>query len=152
MAFLMASTYYFTVDFNCRLKVLSNLYFFLGIDGVVQAYQTCVRQIQLHGPTNVAPIINHIGKFAYNMTKDEPNLAKVLTMSHFCFQHCVSLTRPFLSRTFLLLCGEAGNRIIVFLQFFIHEESVISMKAEIWCSNWNFLAEINLRWNWLPIT
>ena len=67
--------------------ILTKLYVFLhfpGIDGIVQAYQACVRQIQLYGPTNVAPIINHIGKFAYNMIKGEQNLAKVMIMFHFC--------------------------------------------------------------------
>lgn len=35
-----------------------------GVPGVVAAYQACLRQITLWGPTNVAPIINHVAKFA----------------------------------------------------------------------------------------
>lgn len=36
----------------------------LGIQGVVEAYQNCLPKIQLYGPTNVAPIINRIAKVA----------------------------------------------------------------------------------------
>uniref|UniRef100_A0A3Q2EED9 Copine VII n=1 Tax=Cyprinodon variegatus TaxID=28743 RepID=A0A3Q2EED9_CYPVA len=35
-----------------------------GIQGVVEAYQSCLPKIQLYGPTNVAPIINRIAKVA----------------------------------------------------------------------------------------
>ncbi|KAK3932056.1 Copine-8 [Frankliniella fusca] len=35
-----------------------------GISGVIEAYKKCIRQIQLFGPTNFAPVINHVGKFA----------------------------------------------------------------------------------------
>ncbi|XP_062297568.1 copine-3-like isoform X1 [Scomber scombrus] len=35
-----------------------------GIEGVVQAYQMCLPQIKLWGPTNFAPIINHVARFA----------------------------------------------------------------------------------------
>ena len=38
--------------------------FFSGIKGVVEAYQGCLRQVTLWGPTNVAPIINHVAQFA----------------------------------------------------------------------------------------
>ena len=31
---------------------------------MLQAYQTCIRQVQLYGPTNVAPIIHHVARFA----------------------------------------------------------------------------------------
>ena len=32
--------------------------------GVVEAYKACIRQIQLYGPTNFSPVINHVAKFA----------------------------------------------------------------------------------------
>jgi hypothetical protein len=38
--------------------------FFLGLQGVVQAYQSCVSQIKLYGPTNISPIINNVALFA----------------------------------------------------------------------------------------
>lgn len=34
------------------------------ITGVIEAYKKCIRQVQLYGPTNFAPVINHVGKFA----------------------------------------------------------------------------------------
>ena len=34
--------------------------------GVVEAYRRCLMSIQLHGPTNFAPVINHIKRFAAN--------------------------------------------------------------------------------------
>ncbi|KAK6635208.1 hypothetical protein RUM44_000459 [Polyplax serrata] len=36
----------------------------IGINGVLEAYRNCIHQVQLYGPTNFAPIINHVAKFA----------------------------------------------------------------------------------------
>jgi len=36
-----------------------------GIAGIEAAYMNCIYQVQLYGPTNFAPVINHVGKFAY---------------------------------------------------------------------------------------
>ncbi|XP_014671442.1 PREDICTED: copine-3-like [Priapulus caudatus] len=38
--------------------------FCAGIEGVLQAYRNCIRQVRLYGPTNIAPIILHAAKFA----------------------------------------------------------------------------------------
>ncbi|KAG8009345.1 Copine-3 [Nibea albiflora] len=38
--------------------------FCAGIEGVVQAYQQCLPQLKLWGPTNFAPVINHATYFA----------------------------------------------------------------------------------------
>ncbi|XP_077364621.1 copine-3-like isoform X2 [Festucalex cinctus] len=35
-----------------------------GIEGVVRAYQQCLPQLKLWGPTNFSPIINHVAHFA----------------------------------------------------------------------------------------
>lgn len=35
-----------------------------GVSGVIEAYKKCIRQIQLFGPTNFAPVVNHVAKFA----------------------------------------------------------------------------------------
>ena len=35
-----------------------------GIEGVVSAYQQCLPQLKLWGPTNFSPIINHVACFA----------------------------------------------------------------------------------------
>ncbi|XP_036366838.1 copine-3-like isoform X3 [Octopus sinensis] len=36
-----------------------------GIDGVLTAYQSCLHQVQLYGPTNAAPIIYQTARFAH---------------------------------------------------------------------------------------
>ncbi|KAL1110298.1 hypothetical protein AAG570_008375 [Ranatra chinensis] len=38
------------------------------VSGVLEAYRSCLRQIQLYGPTNFAPVINHVAKFAATYT------------------------------------------------------------------------------------
>uniref|UniRef100_A0A668AZK9 Copine 3 n=1 Tax=Myripristis murdjan TaxID=586833 RepID=A0A668AZK9_9TELE len=38
--------------------------FCAGIEGVVAAYQKCLPEVKLYGPTNFAPIINHAAHFA----------------------------------------------------------------------------------------
>lgn len=34
------------------------------VQGVIEAYFSCLQRVQLYGPTNFAPIINHVAKFA----------------------------------------------------------------------------------------
>ncbi len=41
-----------------------------GVGGIVASYQSCLRQITLWGPTNVAPIINHVAKFTKAANQD----------------------------------------------------------------------------------
>lgn len=36
----------------------------VGVEGVVEAYRMCLPQVKLYGPTNFAPIINHVAQFA----------------------------------------------------------------------------------------
>lgn len=47
------------------LLLLFHLVLFLveGIEGVVQAYQQCLPQVKLYGPTNFSPVINHVAHF-----------------------------------------------------------------------------------------
>jgi len=33
---------------------------------VLDAYRNCINQVQLYGPTNFAPVINHVAKIAQN--------------------------------------------------------------------------------------
>ncbi|XP_051785230.1 copine-3 isoform X2 [Erpetoichthys calabaricus] len=35
-----------------------------GIQGIVDAYRSCLPQVKLYGPTNFSPIINHVARFA----------------------------------------------------------------------------------------
>ncbi|XP_033106485.1 copine-5-like [Anneissia japonica] len=48
----------FAVNFNEQNP------FCAGIQGVMQAYKSCLPYIQLHGPTNFSPVINHVARFA----------------------------------------------------------------------------------------
>lgn len=41
-----------------------------GIQGVVEAYHTALRSVKLWGPTNFAPIISHVAKFALDAKKN----------------------------------------------------------------------------------
>ncbi|XP_060081518.1 copine-3-like isoform X2 [Ylistrum balloti] len=42
-----------------------------GIEGVIQAYQHCIQAVELYGPTNVAPIIRHVARFAAQSQAEE---------------------------------------------------------------------------------
>ena len=44
------------------VSLATNLYFL----GVLQAYRSCLPNIQLYGPTNFAPTINHVADIAKN--------------------------------------------------------------------------------------
>uniref|UniRef100_H2YRM1 Uncharacterized protein n=1 Tax=Ciona savignyi TaxID=51511 RepID=H2YRM1_CIOSA len=36
-----------------------------GVEGLMAAYHSAIRNVRLWGPTNIAPIINHVGRFAF---------------------------------------------------------------------------------------
>lgn len=40
----------------------------LPLSGVLEAYYSCLNRVQLYGPTNFAPIINHVARFAASNT------------------------------------------------------------------------------------
>ena len=42
-----------------------------GIASVIQAYHQSLQRVQLYGPTNVAPIINHVASFAEKAAASE---------------------------------------------------------------------------------
>lgn len=44
---------------------------YLGIEGVVKAYQQCLPQVKLYGPTNFSPIINHVSHFGRQALQQE---------------------------------------------------------------------------------
>jgi len=45
--------------------------FCAGVEGVIQAYRRCLPAIQLFGPTNFAPVINHVAQFAASHTNGD---------------------------------------------------------------------------------
>jgi len=48
-----------------------------GIDGVVAAYHHALNSVQLYGPTNFSPVINHVARIA-SLHKDSPTNYQVL--------------------------------------------------------------------------
>ena len=52
----------------------------VGIQGVVEAYQTALRSVELWGPTNFAPIINHVARFAAEAKRNPQVLVSVLKL------------------------------------------------------------------------
>ena len=50
------------------LERLQHANFTSGIQGVVEAYQSCLPKLQLYGPTNIAPIIQKVAKSASEET------------------------------------------------------------------------------------
>merc|ERR1712004_763363 len=48
-----------------------------GIDGVITAYHHALNSVQLYGPTNFAPVVNHVAQFA-RAFKDNPVNYQVL--------------------------------------------------------------------------
>uniref|UniRef100_A0A670YGA3 Copine-2 n=1 Tax=Pseudonaja textilis TaxID=8673 RepID=A0A670YGA3_PSETE len=45
--------------------------FCLGVEGIIQAYSSCLPHIRFYGPTNFSPIINHVARFAAQATQQE---------------------------------------------------------------------------------
>ncbi|XP_052816123.1 copine-3-like isoform X2 [Mya arenaria] len=56
----------FAINFNPQNP------FCAGIDGILAAYSACIQQVQLWGPTNAAPIIHHVARFAAAAQQEEP--------------------------------------------------------------------------------
>ena len=50
----------------------------MGIHGVIQAYHQALTTVKLYGPTNAAPIINHVAHFAETAAQDPNNQVKVV--------------------------------------------------------------------------
>ena len=42
-----------------------------GVEGIVKAYSNCLPHIRFYGPTNFAPIINHVARFASQALQQE---------------------------------------------------------------------------------
>ncbi|ELT91123.1 hypothetical protein CAPTEDRAFT_150478 [Capitella teleta] len=61
----MSVSHEFAINFN------PNNPFCSGIDGILAAYQACIPQVRLYGPTNFSPIIYHVSQFAAAAQKEE---------------------------------------------------------------------------------
>ncbi|XP_061167969.1 copine-8-like isoform X2 [Saccostrea echinata] len=51
-----------------------------GIAGILDAYQNAIRRVQLYGPTNFSPVINHVSKFAASV-RDGSNYFVLLILT-----------------------------------------------------------------------
>ncbi|XP_033606823.1 copine-5 isoform X2 [Cryptotermes secundus] len=53
-------------SFMDYIKGGTQLHCSIAIDftGVLEAYRNCIHQVQLYGPTNFSPVINHVSRFA----------------------------------------------------------------------------------------
>jgi len=47
--------------------------FCAGLDGILSAYYTSLQSVQLYGPTNFTPVIQHVANFAQAYSKDPSN-------------------------------------------------------------------------------
>lgn len=47
------------------------LFLIVGVEGIAQAYSACLPHIRFYGPTNFAPIINHVARFAAQALQQE---------------------------------------------------------------------------------
>ena len=61
------------------------LIFCTGIQGILEAYRMCISQVQLSGPTNVAPIINHVARFALAAKNEEQHVSIQTSMNRILF-------------------------------------------------------------------
>lgn len=39
-----------------------------GIPGILEAYHQSLKTVQLYGPTNFAPVVNHVARYKLNMS------------------------------------------------------------------------------------
>lgn len=66
---------------------VTGIFFFLGIQGVVEAYQNCLPKIQLYGPTNIAPIIQKVANSASEeMHTKEAMVCSFLFLSYLIYR------------------------------------------------------------------
>ncbi|XP_040579035.2 LOW QUALITY PROTEIN: copine-8 [Lepeophtheirus salmonis] len=52
-----------------------------GIDGIIEAYNTSLNSVQLYGPTNFSPVINHVARFAAVHQSDSSNYFVLLIIT-----------------------------------------------------------------------
>lgn len=52
-----------------------------GVDGILAAYHQSLHNVQLYGPTNFAPVVNHVAKFARAYQQDPSNYFVLLIIT-----------------------------------------------------------------------
>lgn len=80
----------------------------VGIPGVVEAYHNALRSVKLYGPTNFAPIISHVSRFAAEAKKNvdvqvcQIKVRVVIIIVRSCDSHVI-MPLPLLQQYFILL-------------------------------------------------
>ncbi|XP_036848444.1 copine-4 isoform X4 [Manis javanica] len=59
-----------------------------GIQGVVEAYQSCLPKLQLYGPTNIAPIIQKVARSASEETNTQEASENNTVQKYACLPRC----------------------------------------------------------------
>lgn len=67
----MGSCLYHIFITQVKHHLYNTFFYFLGVQGIIQAYQNCIPQVELWGPTNTAPIIYHVARFAAAAQQEE---------------------------------------------------------------------------------
>ena len=78
----------------------------VGIQGVVEAYHAALRRCWLWGPTNFAPIINHVAKFAEQAKQNPQIQVRIDVCVCVCVCACVHVhicVYIFVNRVYVLL-------------------------------------------------
>jgi len=52
-----------------------------GVDGILQAYSMALQSVQLYGPTNFSPVINHVARFANESQGEAQNYFVLLIIT-----------------------------------------------------------------------
>ena len=80
----------------CIFYLLLNILLFhccfvvAGLAGLVQAYQSCIQSVQLYGPTNISPIINHVAHFAQQAAQTPTATVSNTAMTKFNVHHLLT--------------------------------------------------------------
>lgn len=75
------------------------------MEGVVEAYRTCLPQVKLYGPTNFAPIINHMARFAQQALQQNTASVRFNPNQHILHTDtlCLSDSAPYLFQQYFVL-------------------------------------------------
>lgn len=74
----------------------------LGIQGIVEAYRLALPQVRLYGPTNFAPIINHVARFAAQAAQQRTASVRVVGVGGGGWSRSVA---PFRAPVSVGMCG-----------------------------------------------
>ncbi|KAG2470053.1 CPNE2 protein, partial [Polypterus senegalus] len=68
---MLLHVFYFQVSHEFAINFNPTNPFCSGVEGIAQAYSSCLPHIRFYGPTNFSPIINHVARFASQAVQQE---------------------------------------------------------------------------------